>query len=419
MRCLIKTRTAGADIDGKRVRIFAREWGHTYGEFEVAMGLGNSTAAIFTNTDLNNQTASGTVATWATITNTEGYQTIDLNNGNGARPYYSQWNRDTYTINQFYERCKYLVRRGTSSTIHGMDGELFRGITHQWAYDGEASGPFTEDETLSWGTGATAGTAILIALKDDGTTGTMWIQLLTGVIPSDNMTITGVSSSATCLVNGSVTARSISPVFMGQSTGSSIIGAFGIGVESADLTTNDKLTDLLNVLQQPPNNVVFYVYGLVSGEDRVLVTNAQGNAIDFDQMTLGTTLNGASETIINVGSGNIPTDTPQTGTLRVELDDGRYRLVSFTSHDGDDQFTIASSSWVDPNDATAGNDVFLSYIDKIADASSANFSVVYNADRTLFVRVRDGGASPIKTFETTGSLGSSGGSATAIRTSDA
>jgi len=37
----------------------------------------------------------------------------------------------------------------------------------------------------------------------------------------------------------------------------------------------------------------------------------------------------------------------------------------------------------------------------------------------LFVRVRDGGASPIKQFETTATLGSNGGSATAIRTSDA
>jgi len=46
------------------------------------------------------------------------------------------------------------------------------------------------------------------------------------------------------------------------------------------------------------------------------------------------------------------------------------------------------------------------------------FTGVYASDRSLFIRVRDGGSSPIKTFETTGTLGSSGGSATAIRTSD-
>jgi len=37
----------------------------------------------------------------------------------------------------------------------------------------------------------------------------------------------------------------------------------------------------------------------------------------------------------------------------------------------------------------------------------------------LFIRVRDGAGTPIKTFETTGTLGSAGGSTTAIRTSDA
>lgn len=417
-RMMIKTRDSGADIDGKRIRIYAREWSHTFAEFSVTMGLGNSTAAIFTNTDLNNQTAEGTVATWTTITNTEGYQLIDLNNGNGDRPYFSQWNRDTYTINQLYERCKYITRRGTAETIHTIDGELFRGITHQWDYDNEGGGPFQEDETLSWGSGSTAGTGILIALDDQGLVGTQWIQLLTGVPPTDGLQITGGTSSATCDVDGSVTSRSLSSVFLGQSTGTSLIGAFGIGVEAADLTNTDKLFDLTNTQQQPPNNVTFTVYGLVSGEDRVLVTN-DDSGIDFDQMALATALTGATETIVDVGTGNIPADTPSTGTLRVELDDGRYRLVTYTSHDGDDEFTMASSDWTDPNDAAISNNVFLSYIDKTAGATSEDFTVVYNADRTLFVRVRDGGGTPIKTFETTGSLGTAGGSTTAIRTSDA
>ncbi|KPJ83941.1 MAG: hypothetical protein AMS19_02550 [Gemmatimonas sp. SG8_23] len=419
-RFLIKVRDSGADIDGKRIRVFAREWGHTFAEFSVTMGLGNAVAAIFTVDDLNNATAVGTVATWTTITNVEGYQTIDLNNGNGLRPYFSQWNRDTYTINQLYERAKYIVRRGTSETIHGMDGELFRGITHQWNYDNENAGPFTEDETLTWGTGSTSGSGILLALNDLGATGTMWIQLLTGIPPVEDMEITGSGSSATADVDGSVTARSLSPVFLGQSTGTAIIGAFGIGIEAADLSVSDKLFDLTNTLQQPPNNVTFTVYGLVSGEDRVLVTNDDGTVgIETDQMTLAVTLNGPTETTIDVGTGNIPADTPQTGTLRVVLDDGRHRLVSYTAHDGDDEFTIASSDWQDPDDATAGADVYLSYIDKLAAAAQEAFTVVYDADRTLFVRVRDGGGTPIKTFETTGSLGTGGGSTTAIRTSDA
>lgn len=417
MRCLIKTRTGGADVDGKRIRVFAREFGDTYAEFEVTMGLGNSVAAIFTNQDLNNQTAAGTVAGWTTITNVEGYQTIDLDNGAGARAYYSQWDRDSYTINQLYERTKWLTRRGTSSTVYGMDGELFRGITHQWNYDNEASGPFTQNEHLTWGTGATAGEGVLLALLDSGTTGTMWIQLVSGVAPSDDVAITGVSSAATCDVNGAVTGRSLAAAFLGTSTGSAIIGGFGIGIQAADLTKDDKLFDLTNTQQVPPNVVTFTVSSLISGEDRVLVGPADGAAFDFDQLTLNTTLNGAGETAVVVSTA-IPADTPNTGTIRIELDSGIYRRVPYTSW-ATSTFTIASTDFTDPNDATAGNNVFISYIDDLASGTSATFSTKYSTDRNLYVRVRDGGGTPIKTFETPGTLGSSGGSVAAIRTSDA
>ena len=99
--------------------------------------------------------------------------------------------------------------------------------------------------------------------------------------------------------------------------------------------------------------------------------------------------------------------------------------MAYTSFTGS-TFTIGATAFNGSGEtaaATAGTspekNVFISYIDKLAAASSEAFTVVYNADRTLFIRVRDGGGTPIKTFETTGTLGSGGGSSTAIRTSDA
>jgi len=172
------------------------------------------------------------------------------------------------------------------------------------------------------------------------------------------------------------------------------------------------------VQQTPPNNVIFRVYSLVAGEDRVLVTNAEGNGIDFDQMTLNTGLSAVDEDTIDVGTGNIPEDTPATGTLRVELNSGKYMMIAYTSHDSDDEFTIAATDFSGDN-ADIGNNVFISYIDKLATTTPEEFTLIYDEARTLFVRVRDGGATPIKTFETTASLGEGGGSATAIRTSDA
>jgi len=417
LRTLIKTRATGADIDGKRIRVMAREFGDAYAEFGVTLGLGNSTAAIFTSPDLNNQTDESTVATWTTISNVEGYQTINLNNGNGPRPYYSQWNKDVYTVNQLYERTKWIQRRGTTTNIHSMIGGLFRGITHEWNYDTEATGPYQEDEILSWGTGATAGTGSLLALLDSGTTGTLWIQLLTGVPPSDNMSVAGGTSGATSLVNGTVTARTVNPEFFGQSTGSSIIGAFGIGVEAADLLVADKIFDLTNVQQSPPNNQTFIVSGLASGHDRVLVAPNDGaDEVDYDQRTLATTLNGATETAVVVTVA-IPSDTPTSGTIRVKLNTGVYRLQTYTSWTGS-TFTIPSTDYSGANVATAGNNVFISYIDVLADATTESYTAVYSSSRSLIVKVRDGGGTPIKPFKSPASFGAGGGGITAIRTSD-
>lgn len=44
---------------------------------------------------------------------------------------------------------------------------------------------------------------------------------------------------------------------------------------------------------------------------------------------------------------------------------------------------------------------------------------IQNDKDVRYIGAAHGGASPIKTFESTGSLGSAGGSATAVRTSDA
>jgi hypothetical protein len=75
--------------------------------------------------------------------------------------------------------------------------------THSFDYDNEASGPFSTNDKLSWGSGGTAGTGILLVLDDGGTTGNMIIHLTSGVAPTDNEEIT--NGTATCDVNGTVT----------------------------------------------------------------------------------------------------------------------------------------------------------------------------------------------------------------------
>lgn len=263
------------------------------------------------------------------------------------------------------------------------------------------------------------GEAILLA--DDTTGDTMWVQLISGLAPSNNQEVRSQNggSGAYCLVNLAPTSRTVPKIFLGSYTGS-LIGAFGIGIDDGDLSFPDTVQDLDGDTNSAPNNVTFTVGGLISSEDRVLVgTKDLTPADDFDkdQLSLNTTLNSAGQTSI-VCTTAIPADTPSSGTVRVELDVGTYRRVAYTSWTGS-TFTTASTDWTDPDDATAGNNIFISYIDKTAASTSEAFTTVYNADRSLWVRVRDGGATPIKTFESQATLGSGGGTITAIRTSDA
>ncbi len=495
-RFMLKVRTAGADIDGRRIIGQTREFGFTYSEFKInGTSRGNNVLALTYATDLNNQTAVGTVAGWTTITNTtEGYASIDVDGNGTPENYYSDWDADkpTHSINDFYERMKWVTRRGSAEIMYpavtGINGELFRGITHEVALTGQGATNWSPAEAVSW----TGGTGQMLAVDDVNASTKMWIQLLTGVAPTNTQAIVGGTSAATANASGTATERTLSFPFIGSSTGSAIIGAYGIGIQTNDLTSSDKLFDLTNTQRTPPNNVTFTVSGLVTGGsgDRVLVaplgrefaydgetgtafalgetltfsgggtaylsflrddgttgrmqvrmltgtvpvdnetiTGASAAAVvngavvaseDPRQLKLLTTLSAAGETAV-VCTASIPSDTPSTGTIRIELNSGIYRNVAYTSYTSA-TFTIGSTSFVADN-ATggageAGNSVFIAYIDKQAASASESFTGVYSADRLLFIRVRNGTALPIKTFETTGTLGSAGGSSTAIRTSD-
>jgi hypothetical protein len=411
-RFLIKVRNAGADIDGRRLIGITREFNFSYSEFKInGTSRGNNVLAMNYVSDLNNQTPAATVATWTDITNTTvGYNGIDVNNDGTDEFFYSEWNRSTRSINDLYERMKYLTRRGETALFYGIQGQLFRGITHEIVVD-NPSGTFNQVEPVSWATG----TGQMLAINSVTAPTKMWIQLLTGVAPIDNQVITGNTSSATCQVNVTVTERAISTPFCGLSTGSSLIGAYGFGVEALDLSASDKVFDLDNVQYSPPNFQVGTVNGLVPGEDYVLVTNNDGGNIDYDQFTLNGALTGVSVTAVVI-NGSIPADTPNTGTIRIRRANGVYTRHTYTSWSGS-TFTIPPTNF-STNNAPNGTNVFISYIDKLASSTSESFTAVFTTPRNMFIRVRDGGSTPIKPFDTTATFGSGGFSVTVSRISD-
>lgn len=411
-RFLLKVRSGGVDIDGRRIIGQTREFGYTYSEFKInGTSRGNNVMALTYAVDLNNATDATTVSGWNGIVNTEGYRAIDVNNDATPEYYYSEWDKSTYTINQFYERIKWLTRRGSSSTLYGKTGNLVRGITHELDMTTPRSGSFNATELISWPTG----TGIMFAINSVAASTKMWIQVLTGIAPVTGSLITGATSNATGTTTGSPIERTLSFPLCGASTGSALIGSYGFGVEKVDLTANDKVFDLTNTQRIAPNYVTFTVGGLVEG-DRVLVGPADGAVLDEDQFTIDATYNGAAVTEIDV-TPDIPSDTPATGTIRIKCDSGIWKRIEYSSYTGD-TFTITSTDFSSDN-ATSGRECYISYIDDVAPAGGSNsFTSVYLAPRNLFIRVRDGGGTPIKTFETTGVLGAAGGSSTAIRTAD-
>lgn len=361
-----------------------------------------------------------------------GYKSIDVDNNATNENYYAIWDRGAKTINQFYEYGKYQTADGSTEQVYGLNGELFRGITHEMVVK-TPTGNFDAVEAVSWTSG---GTGQMLAI-DSETAGTkMWIQLITGVAPVDEELITGANSGATVNVETAVTAvldRSISKPFVGASTGSALIGSYGLALQTADLSSSDKVTDLTNTVISPPNNVTNTVAGLVSTEDRVLVAPWNGSSYDANgdpaitkgQYQLNTALTADNITAVVIkagteGSGTIVADTPPTGYIRVTDNNGFERRLHYSSWTGS-TFTIDTT---DGNEdfasvnASVSNLVWIAYIDELAGAATATFTSVQTGSRNLVVIVRDGGGTPIKQFISSWTQTSSNQTINAIRTTD-
>jgi hypothetical protein len=405
IRILIQTRSSGADIDGQRVLVKANEWGDTYASWRTSLGLGEKVAAINTSSDPQNSTALATVQAYIGITNTEGHQLLDIGDGSGNKPYLSKWDYGSNNKKALYEWVKSVMVRGSSATIYGLDGDFFVGPTMSFDYDGEAGGPFTEPEQITWA----AGSGQLMAVRDDGTSGEMWVQILTGVNPSDNDTITGVTSGATCAVNGSVTSLIPNNHFIGQFTGSSWIGAFGLGFNTAQLTSSDSLSPLDGSGPlSPPNNVPISVStnGATAPHVFLAIKDGATGGVDQTQYTAASGNNSGNGTfVINEA---IASDTPPTGSILV-LEDTTFEQIEYSSWSGS-TFTLSGTL---SQNYTAGKNVIVPILYTSATGGSdprvASTSLIYSSDIDVVGWVRHGDpASPDKPVSISGTIGTAG-----------
>jgi hypothetical protein len=499
VRILVKTIEDGVAIDGQRVKGKLLEYGELYFEGFTTLGTAETSLALFSSGDANNNTASGTVAgaPYNTIVLTEGYQTINFNEGSGATPFGLSIDFGSASSLQTYERTKYVQRRGTAETLFGRNAQLVTGINRNFAYNNEGGGPFSEDEILAYGTevpftggtgtvvalgdtveGGTSnargrviyvdettgtgtiiladvvgtfqnteslttlrgasewtatsgtvvnntasGTLLLIALDDQGATGNLYCQQLTGVIPVSTQTVFGRTSNATADVNGAVSTRTINNQFVGSYTGTNYQTNFGVAIDVSDAIAGDSFPNLLGATISPPDNRSGTVTNLLSG-DYVTVYPWDGTTFDingdaepdFNEMTLATALTSGVSTSVDVGNGNIPANTPTAGFLRVERDsDGNYDLLEYSSYvAATGVFTLVGTA---PSNASIANNVFRALIDKQTATTQESYTATYTTPNNVAVTVRRGGSpSPIKTFKTTASFGAF--SISTIRTPD-
>jgi hypothetical protein len=270
----------------------------------------------------------------------------------------------------------------------------------------------------------TGGIFRVFAFDDDTGSGNVYGQLLTGRAPvTDDIMYFGGGTADVArniTVHDTIEERTISTPWVGVSTGSALIGSYGFGILAGDATDADTFFDLQNNQITPPNNVTFTLDGLISGEDYALVGTDNGGDFDFSHYTLNGALSATNVTAVVVNGVIDTKETPSAGTIRITRTNGAITRHEFTSWTGS-TFTIGSTDFMS-NNAPNAAPTFTSYVDKLADAGSATMTYVFNAPRTVFIRVRDGGTAgdtdATKTFETTAVIGTNGVTATNIRTDD-
>ena len=274
---------------------------------------------------------------------------------------------------------------------------------------------------------STAGSALLIALDDGGTVGNLYTQGLTGLAPVNNQLIYAGTSHQTVLIDLAVSTRTVNNQFVGVYTGTNYQTNFGIAIDATDAIVGDKMPNLLEVTQEPPNNQTGKVTGLEIGDTVTIypwdgvATDVNGDAEpDFNEALLTAALVAGVSTTAVVDA--IPDNTPASGFLRVERDsDNNLDLIEYSSYTGL-TYTLVGTA---PSAAAIGNTVMRAFVDEEATvAGTLSFTSVYGpGDTKVAIVVRNGYSAvkngPIKPFPATATFSTTGFEVGAVRSSDA
>jgi len=418
MRILVKGRAGGADIDNKICNVKASKWFDTFAVWEVVLGLGEASAAIITANDPQNDTALVTVQGYA-IAKSEGYKLIDVD-GNGNKAFMGEWSHNALGKKALSEFVKAILVDGTIDTLYGVLGTLWTGRIYD-AVISAGAGVWVQNETLSWGVGATAGTGNLVAVDSTagGTTARLLFHLNTGVAPGDTVVVTGLGA-ATGTVSGTPVTITTDPNHLGLYTGSNWIGAYGIGIIANELTFGDSVTSLDGEQPVVPQNVTVLVnveanntahdpHVFLAEKDAVL------NAPDYITNAIGAGNTAADPDLVMTTP--IASDIPQDGWILILDTTGgsvSYEAYHHSSWAGSTYtLDITDHAGGLNSTLTSGDPAFeaVLYASAVGGGTSKSVSntYVYSADKTLIGWVRHGDpAAPDKPVPISGTVTSSG-----------
>lgn len=124
---LVKVKDAGSLIASGVITVHAREWGYTFDWYQMDLSAGGrQPAPIAVAADANNTTAISTVEAY-NIGLTFGAYAEDVNGDSSTENYNVELDlNSTYTVANAYEFMKALTCRGKTSTVNGVQGQIYK-----------------------------------------------------------------------------------------------------------------------------------------------------------------------------------------------------------------------------------------------------------------------------------------------------
>lgn len=411
-RIMIKGRSAGADIDNLLVTTKANSWFETFSLWETKLQLGESVASISSDADPQNTTALATVNAYA-LSKSEGYNLLDLD-GAGNKAYLGEWSYSPEGNKKaLYEFVKSLLAHTNGETLYGIDSDLWTGRIFDCVIGTPGTGTWIQNETLSWGTGATAGTGHLMGVDDLDATATtrLILHLDTGVFPANTEEITG-ASTANGTVSGTPDKLSHSPNHLAQFTGA-WIGAFGIGFVAGEVGVVDSFKDLDGNSVSPPNNVAITgtIEALNSADDLHVFLATKDGALNAPDYTVYTAVGETIGNSVIVMNEAIAADTPGAGWIGVlKTGTTTYKFYEYSSWTGS-TFTLVGT--IADDNITASDPcfhaIFYNSMTGGGTTKSISSSLIYTSDITVVGWIRHGDASGVdKIIPISGTIGSGG-----------